>query len=249
MSKNEEWKDIPNYEGYYQASNLGRIRSLDRTVLTINGQERFYKGKIRAGSVNNKGYKTYNLSINSVNQHFQGSQLVAMVFLGHKPDGNTLVVDHINGDRSDDRVENLRIVTHRANLSACFRSDEDSLSSEYVGVSWDKSKSKWGARICHNGVSTFLGFYDTELEASTAYQSVLSKIKDGSFNHNDYKRKWTSEHKGVSFYKRSNKWRAEIMINCKRKYLGLFPTELEAHNTYQNALKDITAQTTLANSK
>ena len=40
----EIWKHIPNYEGYYQASNLGMVRSLDRTVITSNGQKKFYKG-------------------------------------------------------------------------------------------------------------------------------------------------------------------------------------------------------------
>ena len=244
----EIWKDIPEYEGYYQASNLGRIRSLDRTVLTINGQERFYKGGVMNGSVN-KGYKTYSLSINGVYRTFQGSQLVAMSFLGHKPNGYKLVVDHINGNKSDDRVENLRLANHRANTSSCFRSDKDSFSSEYVGVNWNKKSSKWKAQIWHNGVSTFLGYYDTEIEASTAYQSALSKINDGSFNHNDYRPIFTSEYKGVTFQKATNKWHARITINGKSKHIGYFRTELEAHNAYQNILKDIITQKILANQK
>ena len=236
MNKIEEiWKDIPDYEGYYQVSDLGRVRSLDRTVLTTNGQERFYKGRIMNPNVSNKGYKQYSLSVNGVYRTFRVSQLVAMTFLGHKPNGLELVVDHINGDKSDDSVDNLRIVTQRANLSTCFRSDEESLSSEYVGVSWDNSKSKWKAQICHNGVSVGLGNYDTELEASKAYQLALSKIKDSSFNHNDYKPKFSSKYKGVSFHKPSNKWYAYITINGKNKHIGLFKTELEAHNAYLQA--------------
>ena len=249
MSKNEEWRDIPEYEGYYQASNLGRVRSLDRTVLTINGQERFYKGRIKKDTVSNKGYRVCRLSINGLSRLFKFSQLVAMTFLGHETNGHKLVVDHINGDKSDDRVENLRLVTNRANTSTCFRSNEESFSSVYVGVSWSKRDSVWGSSIVYNGVVTWLGNYDTELEASNAYQSALSKIEDDSFNHNDYKPKWTSEYKGVYFHKASNKWQSQIRINGKRKHLGCFKTELEAHNAYQNALKDITAQTTLANYK
>ncbi len=236
--KVEIWRDIPNYEGYYQASNLGSIRSLDRTVQTINGQERLYKGRIKKDSVSNEGYKQYSLNINGVNRTFLGSQLVAMTFLGHEPNGSTLVVDHINGDKSDDKVENLRIVSHRANTSTCFRSDRDSLSSEYAGVNWDKKLSKWGARIAHNKVQIYLGLYNTEVEASTAYQSALSKIKDGSFNHNDYKRKWTSKYKGVYFCKGNNKWQAYITINGKSKHIGLFKTELEAHHAYLKAEKE-----------
>jgi len=245
----EIWKDIPDYEGYYQASNLGRIRSLDRTVPYRNRYERFYKGRIKKVNVRNKGYKIYTLNINGVYRTFLGSQLVAMAFLGHEPDGHKLVVDHINGDRSDDRVDNLRIVSHRANTSTCFRSDRDSLGSEYIGVHWHKKTSKWQSKIKHNGADVHLGCYDTEIEASNAYQEALSKVKDGSFNSDDYKPKFASEYKGVSFYKRDNKWVAQIRINGKNKYLGLFKTELEAHNAYQNALKDITTQTTPANSK
>lgn len=235
----EIWKDVPNYEGYYQASNLGRVRSLDRTVVDSRGGERFYKGRIIKGNVNEDGYRRTTLKKNSIGRTFMFSQLVAMTFLGHKPNGITMVVDHINGDIANDRVENLRIVPNRANVSTCFRSDRGSLSSEYAGVYWNKNASKWMARICHNGVSTFLGFYDTELEASSAYQSALSKINEGSFDPNYYKPKFTSEYKGVCFNKRDNKWVAQITINGNKKHLGYFLTELEAHQAYQTKLKEL----------
>lgn len=232
----EIWKDIPGYEGYYQASNLGRVRSLDRTVTFSNGYDRFYKGGVMNGSVN-KGYRQYSLNINGVNRTFQCSQLVAMAFLGHVPNGYDSVVDHINGITDDDRLENLRIVTQRENSSTCFRSDKKSLSSKYVGVSFFKKQEKWAAQIYYKDKNVVLGYFKTELEASNAYQLALSKVKDGSFNHNDYKPKWTSEYKGVFFHKASNKWRAQITINGKRKHIGSFHTELEAHNAYQKALK------------
>lgn len=239
MNKIEEiWKDIPDYEGYYQSSNLGRVRSLDRTVTYSNGHDRFYKGRVIKGGVNNSGYKVYRLSINNIDRTFQGSQLVAMAFLGHKPNGYTLVVDHINGNKSDDRVENIRIVTQRANTSSCFRSDKDSFSSEYVGVSWNENACKWKAQISHNGMGVILGCYDTEIEASNAYLLALSKIEDGSFNTDDYKPAFSSIYKGVYFNKRDNKWMARIRINGKLKYIGLFKTELEAHQAYLKAKKE-----------
>lgn len=236
MGEKEIWKDVPGYEGYYQASNLGRVRSLDRIITYSNGYDRFYKGGVMNGSVNN-GYRQTALHINGIRRNFKFSQLVAMAFLNHEPNGMKMVVDHINGVRSDDRVENLRIVTNRANLSTCFRSDRDSLSSEYVGVNWDKKPSKWRALIEYKGVSVHLGYYNTEIEASKAYQLALSKIEDGSFNADDYKPNHTSKHRGVHFNKAMNKWRAQIMINGKRKHLGYFKTELEAHNACQKALK------------
>ena len=236
MNVKEVWGDIPGYEGYYQASSFGRVRSLDRVVTYSNGYDRFYKGGVMNGSVNN-GYRQTALHINGIRRNFKFSQLVAIAFLNHEPNGMKMVVDHINGDKSNDRVENLRVVTNRANLSACFRSDRDSFSSEYVGVNWDKKLSKWRALIEYKGVSVHLGYYNTEIEASKAYQLALSKIKDGSFDPNYYKPKLTSEYKGVYFDKASNKWRAQITINGKRKHLGYFKTELEAHNACQKALK------------
>lgn len=227
--KEEIWKDVPNYEGYYQASNLGRVRSLDRTVTYSDGRKRFYKGRVIEGAVGSNGYKYTTLSLNGIRQCLSFPQLVAMAFLGHEPNGYTLVVDHVNGDKSDDRVENIRIVTHRANVSTCFRSNEGSFSSHYVGVSWNEEASKWKAYIAINGKRKHLGYYDTELEASKAYQSALSKINEGSFDTNYYKPKFSSEYKGVSLHKATNKWRAEIRINGKRKHLGYHPTELEAY--------------------
>ena len=132
----EIWKDIPNYEGYYQASNLGMVRSLDRTVITSNGQKKFCKGRVMNGSVN-KGYNRTVLYIDGVGRYLKFSQIVAMTFLDHNPNGHKLVVDHINGDKSDDRVENLRIVTKRANTSTCFRSNRDSFTSGHAGVYWE----------------------------------------------------------------------------------------------------------------
>jgi len=237
ISNMEEWRDIPEYEGYYQASNLGRVRSLDRTVEFSDGRKRFYKGKIIKGSLNEDGYRQTTLRGDDIGRSFMFSQIIAVAFLGHEPNGHELVVDHINGDKSDNRVENLRIVTQRDNSSTCFRSNEESFSSGCVGVDWNENASKWRALIYHDGVQTHLGCYDTEIEASNAYQLALSKIKDGSFNHNDYKPKWTSEYKGVSFHKASNKWQAKIMINGKQKYIGLFKTELEAHHAYLKAEK------------
>lgn len=232
----EIWKDVPNYEGYYQASNIGRVRSLDRKVVDSRGVKRLYKGRIIKGSVD-KGYRKTTLVKDNVGRTYRFSQLVAMAFLDHKPNGHTLVVDHINGVKTDDRVENLRIVTNRANSTSCFRSNEDSFSSKYVGVSWMEDMSKWRAQIKFDGKTVSLGLFTDELEASNAYQLALSKIKDGSFSPDDYKPKYSSRYKGVTFDKASGKWRARITRIGKLKHLGLFLTEIEACNAYQSASK------------
>ena len=236
----EIWKDVPGYEGYYQVSDFGRVKRLDRVVIDSRGGKRFYKGRIIKGSIN-KGYRQTTLR----GTCFTFSQLVAMAFLGYKLNGHKLVVDHKNGNRSDDRVENLRLVSHRANTSTCFRKDSKSLNSGYAGVSWHKSNSKWRANIRYKGEIIYLGLFNTELEASEAYKKALAKIEDGTFNAEDYKSNFTSKHKGVYFNKASNKWVSRVRVNGKQKYLGIFKTELEAHHAYQKALKERQNDTTL----
>lgn len=237
-SKIEEWRDVPEYEGYYQVSSLGRVRSLDRTITYSNGREQFYKGAAIEGSVFN-GYRRTCLKQNNKGRTYRFSQLVAMAFLEHKPNEYKLVVDHINGDKSDDRVENLRIVTHRANLSTCFRSNEGSFSSEYIGVFWNKGNSKWKANIKFNGKPIYLGYFADEIDASICYQSALSKVKNGSFNPDDYKPKWTSKYKGVCLHKRDNKWIAQISRGGKSEYIGAFTTEIEAYKAYLKTSEQI----------
>ena len=220
MKEKEIWKDVKGYEGYYQVSDLGRIRNVN-TMKIVE-------------AVFNSGYRKVTLTANNVTKIFKVSQLVAIAFLNHKPNGNTLIVDHINGNKVDDRVVNLKIVTHRENLSTCFRADRKSLSSKYVGVSWQKAQCIWVSKIKYNGHISHLGSFRNEIDASNAYQLALSKIKDGSFDASDYKPKFTSKYKGVSFSKQNKKWIASITIDGKMKYLGSFLTELEAHKKYQS---------------
>ena len=229
MNKDEIWKEVPNYEGHYEVSNRGNVRSMDRFVTTKNGRKRFYKGKVVKGDVNN-GYRRTSFSINSKTRTYKFSQLVAMAFLGHKPNGHSLVIDHVNGIRSDDRLENLRIVTKRENTSECFRSDRDNLSSSYTGVYWCNTKSKWVSGITYDGLSVNLGVFNDEHEAYRAYQKALGKINDGSFNPDDYKPIHSSKYKGVHFNKDAKTWTGRASVDGGRVYVGQFQTEIEAYN-------------------
>lgn len=229
QNREEIWRDVPDYDGYYEVSNLGRVRSLDRWVFFKDGRKRFYKGRIIESNFNKGGYKKLNLSKDSKVQTFLIHQLVAIVFLDHEPNGHTLVCDHIDGDRANNNVENLQIVTQRQNLSTCYRANESSFSSKYVGVTFNKAENKWRAGIRHKGKNNFLGQYKNEEKASKAYKKALDEINDNTFNPEDYRASFTSKFKGVSFHKATQKWQATPFINGKRTYLGVHPTEDEAH--------------------
>jgi len=114
----EEWRDIPGYEGKYQASNLGRIRSLDR-VVQFGNQKRLSKGQIlKQFDITKRGYKGVSLSRKLKYVH----KLVAMSFLDHIPDGFNMTVDHIDFDKSNNKVSNLRLITHSENSAKTRRS-------------------------------------------------------------------------------------------------------------------------------
>ena len=86
---------------------------------------------------------------------------------------NKPTVDHINGDRSDNRVENLRWATYSENSRN--RKKLENVSSDYIGVCWDESRYKWKASIHINGKTINIGRYDSEVEAAKAFDREACK--------------------------------------------------------------------------
>lgn len=167
----EIWKDIPNYEGMYQVSNLGNVKSLNR-FSTRNGNTLFITGRLMSKSKSNNGYYTVSLTKSSVKKTFIVHQLVAICFLNHKPCGMKLIIDHINDDKSDNRLENLQIVSARFN--AC--KTQGKYSSKYKGVSSNNKSNKWVSKIRINGKSIYLGCFKNEYDAHLEYQRKLKEI-------------------------------------------------------------------------
>ena len=170
----EIWKDIPEYEGLYQVSNLGRVKSLPKEWITGIRTIRRHNGKILKPFMCLEGYLTVSLLKNFKCKKFKVHQLVAMAFLNHKPCGFNLVIDHINDNPSDNRVENLQIVTNRYNTCKT----QGKYSSQYKGVYWLKDKQRWRAGILINKKPKFLGTFTDEYEAHLAYQNALKQIEN-----------------------------------------------------------------------
>ena len=127
-------------------------------------------------SVDHCGYLRAVLCRYGVTETKKIHQLVAISFLNHTPNGHNLEIDHIDGDRLNNRIENLQIVTHRANASTCFVKGKENYSSKYTGVIWYKRDSRWRSQITINGNPKFLGYFDSETEAHNAYQNALKSI-------------------------------------------------------------------------
>jgi len=231
----ETWKDIPDYEGYYQASNLGRIRSLERVVKSSKNRSRTVVERILVLSYDTYGYKIINLNKEGKSCTNKVHRLVMLTFMGE----SNLEVDHINGIRDDNRLCNLRYCTQRENVH--FYRDKIISSSNFIGVSWCDATFKWKVSIKIGNKSIHLGYYISEIEASEIYNSALlnwntSKTIPEYINQNK-----TSKYKGVSWNKSKNKWVVQLSTKLGgKRYLGAFEAEEEAINflnTYLNGLK------------
>lgn len=225
----EVWKSIPGYEGLYEFSNLHNVKSLSRRVKNWKGSF-ILKERILKLHFNGKYHKV-GLHLNGKEKKFGIHQLVAMEHFAHVPCGYKLVVDHIDTDTLNNKIENLQIITQRENTSRSRKIT----SSQYTGVSWHKKTNNWQSAIRINGKKVYLGNFDSQEEASLFYNNALKNHLLG-LKIEIKKPNWSSKYKGVSWYKTKSKWVSKISVNGKSKFLGYFKTEIEAHNCYQNAL-------------
>lgn len=112
----EYWKDIPGFEGYYQASNLGRIRSVDRYIVRKDGRMYLCKGRVLStfqGTTCN--YLSVQLSVENNPRKYLLHRLIAKTFLG-LDNWVELEVNHKDGDRQNNQLGNLELVSHQENI-------------------------------------------------------------------------------------------------------------------------------------
>ena len=115
----EIWKDVIGYEGLYQVSNYGNIKGLERVCGHYKGGLRTYKERMLSRTLHKDGYLKVGLTKDSQLRQFSIHRLVCEAFLENKE--NKPHVNHINGIKTDNRLENLEWVTCSENLSHAFR--------------------------------------------------------------------------------------------------------------------------------
>jgi hypothetical protein len=153
----EIWKDIKGYNGLYQVSNLGNVKSNSRKKGLLNLIK------------DNKGYHQVNLCLNGARKRHKIHRLVLSEFSNLD---SSMFVDHINGVRNDNRLENLRPCTLEQNMR--FNNIKKKKTSKYVGVSLRPS-GVWCAQVQVSKKKIGLGYYKTEEEARNAYLSALNR--------------------------------------------------------------------------
>ena len=115
----EEWKDIKGYEGLYQVSDWGNVKSLPRLSKRTSSRHRgtsiLIEERIIKQSLQTSGYRVVGLNKDGKNKQFQVHRLVAEAFIPNPDDKPE--IDHINTIRTDNRVENIRWCTHIENMN------------------------------------------------------------------------------------------------------------------------------------
>lgn len=166
----EEWRDIPGYEGLYQVSNLGRVKSLN---YHLTGKEQILRpGKDRIG-----GYLQVGLSKGGKRKHFKVHRLVWEAFNGPIPEGYEC--NHINEDKTDNRLENLNLMTPKENTNWGTRNERVA-----------KAQRKMVEQYTLDGIHICTWFSVRGLEKELGYfQSYISNCCNGK-HKTAYGYKW-----------------------------------------------------------
>lgn len=222
MESIEEWRDIPGHEGLYQVSDLGRINSIGHRVKRVLNphQSSRYASIVLCSNGNKKATYVH--------------VVVAMAFLGHIPNGWDIVVDHIDGDKRNNRASNLQLISNRENINKSPKN----VSSKYDGVSFNKNANKFHATIRVGPKHHNLGCFSSEADAGAIYLEALRLLNNSGVEAVDgfveslkieRKSKTSSKYKHVLYHKANNKWVSRPRFNGKKVYIGSFKTEEEAH--------------------
>jgi hypothetical protein len=169
-----EWSKVlfNGLETNIEVTRCGKVRRvkvdwMKYTTSAKIGEVDFNKLKI------NKGYRLITIQIKGLKQKtVRIHQLVASAFLDYKFQGHKLVVDHIDSNQLNNNLDNLRVISHRENISK-----EKNLKRKFpVGVYFEKSRNKYRASIFINYKQNTLGYFNTPEEASNAYQLKLKEL-------------------------------------------------------------------------
>jgi len=222
----EIWKDIPNYEGMYQVSSFGRVKSFK------NGKENILKISTRKSY-----YRNINLSTNGRYITIPLHQLVAMAFLDHKPNGYEKVVDHIDNDKTNNHVSNLQVISARENASKNRFG-----KSKYTGVI--RCENLWRCQIVYDKIRYHLGYFKDEELAKKRYEEALFNVntmpeKDLLLYFKSLIKSNKSQYSGVRYREKRGRWECYAKVSNKYKFIGSFKTEIEAYEAREQFIKNL----------
>jgi hypothetical protein len=146
----ETWVDLPEPNDGYSVSSLGRVRGITKILKT---------------PINRSGYRQVCIR----KKRYTVARLMAEAFLGHEPGKTGLVVDHIDENKQNDNLSNLRLITARENVARSRRG--------VLPTGVKRVYNSFVARIVVNGKEEYLGCFRTPELASEAYKNRVLTLK------------------------------------------------------------------------
>ena len=176
-SNNIVWKQIKDFEGLYEVSNTGVIRSVDRYVRNTSKSKRFVKGNIKPQNIRSTTceYLHVNLWKDNKGTTFSVHRLMAKTFIPNEE--NKPMVNHIDGNKLNNNASNLEWVTCSENHKHAFKTGLSDNTAQMIGtrrskhsayrnVSWDSSRKKWLGSVKHKGKVLKSKRFDNETDAA-----------------------------------------------------------------------------------
>lgn len=190
----EEWRDIKGYEGLYQVSSEGRVKSLERYV-QVNGGIRLQKGFILKPYMEKNGYTRVLLYKDGIRKKKSVHRIVAETFIGECPEGYE--VDHINTLKDDNRAENLRYCTPKENMNNPLTIKKIRCNIETIAI----KRSKPVLQLTLDGIIVREWSSATEAAKQTGFnQGNINNCCNGGF-YSKQRGKWVNyfQYKGYKW--------------------------------------------------
>lgn len=227
----EKWKDIPDFEGLYQVSDLGRVKSLPMLKNSSRNRDKTFltNEKILKQSFKDKKYLRIRLGRRLNAKNYCTHKLVALAFLNYVSNSKKICIDHINNISTDNRLINLQIISIREN-STKDKKSKSGFNCIYY------NKNKYHLAINYLGRKVFLGSFLNVDSANKIYNEAINLINQGKdISYLIKKKTNVNGFKGVK--KDGRKFQARINYKGKFYSLGNYDTPQEAGEIYNKALE------------